>query len=497
MKNFVVGLFAFVAAWLLPAPALAQSTCPTFSYGAVLTAAQWQACFDAKQNVLGYTPLNKAGDTMLGRLVTTAPGATTAGLNLTPGTTPSAPSNGDVWVTSAGMFVRVAGSTIGPLAGGSSASFAATSPLAVAFPASIVTYSITGLAGGVLAGSGPAFTRTPTLGASGTVGTLAFGNATSGTVTLGTVAGALGTVTLSLPAATDTLMGKATTDTMTGKTFDTAGSGNSFSIAGVAVTANSGTGSMVRATGPTISALVVTGSITATGLVTNAALANPSTTVNGQTCTLGASCTVTAAATSITVGSTTVTSGTSGRILGVAAGPVLSEFTTSGSGTVVALATGAALTTPNIGVATATSVNGMTITSSTGVFTLTNAKTFAVTNTLTLSGTDSTVMTFPSVSATIPRTVASGTKALATSAISSATCTTAQTSTATGTLTTDIVGVTFAADPTATTGYVPLTSGMLTIIFYPTADTINFKVCNNTSATITPGALTLNWRVTR
>ena len=46
---------------------------------------------------------------------------------------------------------------------------------------------------------------TPTLGASGTVGTLAFGNATSGTVTLGAVTGALGSVTASLPANTGTL----------------------------------------------------------------------------------------------------------------------------------------------------------------------------------------------------------------------------------------------------------------------------------------------------
>ncbi len=41
------------------------------------------------------------------------------------------------------------------------------------------------------------------------------------------------------------------TATFTNKTFDTAGSGNSFSIAGVAVTANTGTGAVARATSPT------------------------------------------------------------------------------------------------------------------------------------------------------------------------------------------------------------------------------------------------------
>ncbi len=66
-------------------------------------------------------------------------------------------------------------------------------------------------------------------------------------------------------------------------------------------------------------------------------------------------------------------------------------------------------TTPNIGAATATSVNGMTITASTGTFTLTNAKTFAVAKSLTLDGTDSTTMTFPTTSATIARTDAANT----------------------------------------------------------------------------------------
>ncbi len=97
----------------------------------------------------------------------------------------------------------------------------------------------------------------------------------------------------------------------------------------------------------------------------------------------------------------------------------------------------------------------------------------------------------------LARTIASGSKALATSAIGSAACSSAQTDTATGTLTTDTIDATFNGDPTGVTGYVPLTAGMLTIIVYPSADTVNFKVCNNTSGSITPGAITLNWKVTR
>ncbi|WP_424630045.1 choice-of-anchor R domain-containing protein [Bradyrhizobium sp. SYSU BS000235] len=90
--------------------------------------------------------------------------------------------------------------------------------------------------------------------------------ATSGLTTV-KAAAAAGTTTLTLPAATDTLVGKATTDTLTNKTFDTAGVGNSFSINGLAATANTGTGSVVRATSPSLttpsfSSIVNTGTLT-------------------------------------------------------------------------------------------------------------------------------------------------------------------------------------------------------------------------------------------
>jgi hypothetical protein len=94
-------------------------------------------------------------------------------------------------------------------------------------------------------------------------------------------------------------------------------------------------------------------------------------------------------------------------------------------------------------------------------------------------------------------TIASGTSALGTGAISSATCATVVTTTATGTATTDAISWGFNGDPTAVTGYVPLVAGMLTIIAYPSANNVNFKVCNNTSGSITPGAITLNWRIIR
>lgn len=113
------------------------------------------------------------------------------------------------------------------------------------------------------------------------------------------------------------------------------------------------------------------------------------------------------------------------------------------------------------------------------------------------SGASNYTATLQALTGTLSISVASGAKALATSAISSGSCSSAQTDTATGTLTTDAIIATFSADPTATTGYSASANGGLTIVAYPTADTVNFKVCNNTLASITPGAVTINWRVVR
>lgn len=96
-----------------------------------------------------------------------------------------------------------------------------------------------------------------------------------------------------------------------------------------------------------------------------------------------------------------------------------------------------------------------------------------------------------------PITIAGGTAVLGTGSISSATCATVVTVSATGVATTDVISVGFNSDPTGMTGYVPLTSGMLTIIPYPTANNVNFKVCNNTTSSITPGVITLNFKVWR
>ena len=228
---------------------------------------------------------------------------------------------------------------------------------------------ITGTAGNVVLSIAPTITGHPTIegvkstGATGT-GALVFSNTPS-----------FATPILGAPTATTLAIGGCT---LGGTALCATGH---VLFEGVTSTGATGTGNLVFATSPSVSGLSVTGSFTATGLVDNASLVHPSTTVNGQTCTLGSTCTVTAAATGVTVGTTTVSSGTSTRILYDNAG-VLGEYTLSGSGTAVAMATSPVLTTPTLGVATGTSLalGGATI----------GANALAVTGHLLLEGVTST-----------------------------------------------------------------------------------------------------------
>lgn len=100
-------------------------------------------------------------------------------------------------------------------------------------------------------------------------------------------------------------------------------------------------------------------------------------------------------------------------------------------------------------------------------------------------------------SAPVVQLIVGGTTALGTGTISGGTCSAVST-TATGTLTTDAIDWAPNVDLSAVTGYSPSGSGALTIYPpWPTADHVNFTVCNNTSSSIPRSALTVNWKVRR
>jgi hypothetical protein len=89
---------------------------------------------------------------------------------------------------------------------------------------------------------------------------------------------------------------------------------------------------------------------------------------------------------------------------------IVEEIATTGTGDVVR-ATSPILVTPDLGVATATSINKVTITApSTGsTLTIADGKTLTANNSIVLAGTDATTMTFPATDATIARTDAAQT----------------------------------------------------------------------------------------
>lgn len=96
------------------------------------------------------------------------------------------------------------------------------------------------------------------------------------------------------------------------------------------------------------------------------------------------------------------------------------------------------------------------------------------------------------------QTIASGTATMGTAAVAPGPpCATVVTVSAPNVAATDTLTYTPNTDPTAVTGYAPSSSGSLYIWAYPTSGNVNFKVCNNTAGSITPAALTLNWKVTR
>ncbi len=288
LKKALLALL-FCLAW---SPAFAQSSaCPyPLQYGQVLTTAQWNACLSA-----GIDALPLSGGTLTGKLSTSPSLSTGAGFNLPPGVAPADPANGDLWTTTNGFFAQINGTTKGPfiatataspaqgdvlfydgavwrdLGVGTSGQFLETLGIGAnplwATPPSASGCSITGSQYQIVTvnsagngctpdGSGSINAGALTLGASGTPGSVQFGNATSGTLTLEPVTGALGSVTVSVPAATDTLVNLASAQTLTNKSI-AANEVNSGTLAAAQMPAF--TGDVTSSTGSTALTLANTG----------------------------------------------------------------------------------------------------------------------------------------------------------------------------------------------------------------------------------------------
>jgi hypothetical protein len=181
---------------------------------------------------------------------------------------------------------------------------------------------------------------------------------------------------------------------------------SSITTLGTVTSGSLGTGAVVRGVTMTLGS-DATGDIyyrNSSGVLTRLAVGTSKQTLHGGTNPQWLD-TATAA---LVVGTTTITSGTNGRVLYDNSG-TLGEMTTTGSGTVLALATSPVLVTPTLGVATATTINGNTFT--TGTYTLTGqaGKTLTFNGSITLTGTDAQTYTFPTTTATIARTDAAQT----------------------------------------------------------------------------------------
>jgi len=229
VKNFKI--YCSIAATLIVAlfsgPVFAQSapSNPAMTYGMVPTVGQWNNWFQQKQDTLGFTPVNRAGDTMLGRLKTTGSTASTAGFSILTGTAPNVPNNGDIWLTSSGLYYQAGNMTFGPIGAGTIvgpnsstighiATFGNTSGTSLVDSGKV-------LPSGVIVGTTDTQTLiNKTLTAPVVGGGATLNGSTSGATIIQPSAAASGTLTL--PAATDTLIGRNTTDTLTNKSINDA-----------------------------------------------------------------------------------------------------------------------------------------------------------------------------------------------------------------------------------------------------------------------------------
>lgn len=188
-------------------------------------------------------------------------------------------------------------------------------------------------------------------------------------------------------------LGAGGTVTYTSNNLSAFSSTTSDQLRGV-ISDETGTGALVFATSPSLTTPTL-GVASATS-INKIAVTAPAT---------GATLTLADGSTFITSGAhstTLTTSGTTALTLPTSGTVTALGNSTTGTGNIVR-DTSPSLTTPTLGVASATTINKVTLTApATGsTLTIADGKTATINNTLTLAGTDSTTMTFPASSATV------------------------------------------------------------------------------------------------
>jgi hypothetical protein len=387
----------------------------------------------------------------------------------------SLPTNGNCaqWVVSSNVItLGQAGAACGT--GGSGDTITSpNSTLTVGGTTSNTTLDVTGAAGKILAGATPALTSTPTLGVAGSSnGTLTLASITAtGSITL-TPASAASPFTVTIPAATDTMVNLAGAQTLTNKSISGSEINSGLIAATYGGTGINNTATLTLGSSNQNWATLGTGIVkntTTTGALSNANATDVGTLINQAQYQVIVSGGTSSAPTSIACGAGQVLQGASSANPTCTAAPTLGASGTLGS---VAL-----------GNATSGTV---TVQPQTGALGSTTIYIPAAVNS----------------PATLVQVVAKGTTALATSSISSGACQavsagTTNSSSATNVATTDVIQWGPAVSIQGVSGYAVSTSGALSIDAYPTSGYVNFNVCNWTTASVTPGALTLNWRVER
>ena len=151
------------------------SSATTYVYGSPLQVGVNPTPSGVSNVSVGFN-ITSSNITAVGELITAASTAGSAGFNLPHGVSPTAPVNGDVWTTTAGLFAQINGSTVGPFSTSSGTGLSGMTAGQVPIAATATTV----ISSKAIAGSGAAITSGPNTSTSndlacftGTLGQLA------------------------------------------------------------------------------------------------------------------------------------------------------------------------------------------------------------------------------------------------------------------------------------------------------------------------------------